>query len=115
MATYPKREQSVAIYNSMAESHNNYAERKKPLKENTYYIDSLLCKIPEIQTKWHKADQWLCWDGGREREGYEESFRDNIYVLYLDGGVDGSWCIPISKLIKLYCLDFCSWIYMYYT
>ena len=26
MATYPKREQSVAIYNSVAESHNNYAE-----------------------------------------------------------------------------------------
>ena len=47
MATYPKREQSVAIYNGMAESHNNFAEWKKPFKENTYYMDSLLCKIPE--------------------------------------------------------------------
>lgn len=101
-----QKENKVLLYTTaQAESHTiMLSERNHSKRIHTiwipYYVKFQKFKLSDVK------QISGCVEMGEEREGYEVSFRDDTYVLYLDGGVDGLWCIPISKLIKLYCLDF---------
>ena len=63
----------------------------------------------------------FAWDEMR-REGWvtngdKETFRDNGYVHYMDYNDRFMvvYCMPMSKLIKLYILKVCSSMYINYT
>ena len=88
------------IHSNIDEPQNYYAERKKPSKKSTYYMNHIY-KIRQKANSFRKTKSKLvitCRDGGRDRirKGNKEPSWGDGNICYLDGG-DGFTSIRIFQ------------------